>query len=62
MSTGLLDHKGMWDEDPDYIVPFEGVEEITPDAEKTIKVLRDGQLYIVMPNGAIYNAAGMRVK
>ena len=61
MSTGVLDHKGMWDEDPDYIAP-QGIEEITPDAEKTIKVLRDGQLYIVMPNGAIYNAAGMRVK
>ena len=61
MSTGILDHKGMWDEDPDYIAP-QGIEEITPDAEKTIKVLRNGQLYIVMPNGAIYNAAGMRVK
>ena len=59
--SSIRDHKGMWDEDPDYIAP-QGIEAVTPDAEKTIKVLHEGQLYIIMPNGTIYNAAGMRVK
>lgn len=57
----IRDHVGMWDEDPDYI-PF-GVENIAvPDAQKATKVLHEGTLYIVLPNGAIINAAGMKVR
>ena len=29
---------------------------------KTEKILYEGQLYIVCPDGAIYNATGVRVK
>ena len=60
MSTGILDHKGMWDEDPDY-TPW-GVENIQSDKEQSTKVLRDGALYIVMPDGAVFNTTGVRVK
>lgn len=61
MSTGVLDHKGMWDEDPDY-VPEQGIEDIqTPETQAT-KIMHNGTLYIVMPDGAIYNATGVRVK
>ena len=61
MSTGVLDHKGMWDEDPDY-VPEQGIEDIqTPESQAT-KIMHNGTLYIVMPDGAIYNATGVRVK
>jgi hypothetical protein len=63
MSTGLLDHKGMWDEDPDYNPFEEGIENIvSPDNSKAAKVLHEGALYIVMPEGAIFNATGVRVK
>jgi len=62
MGTGVLDHKGMWDEDPDY-VPEQGIENIaTPTDGKATKVLHEGVLYIAMPDGAIYNATGIRVK
>ena len=61
MSTGLLSHKGMWDEDPDYN-PW-GVENIiSPDNSKPAKVMHEGVLYIVMPDGAIFDATGIRVK
>ena len=63
MSTGLLDHKGMWDEDPDYNPFEEGIENIvSPDNSNAAKVLHEGALYIVMPEGAIFNATGVRVK
>ncbi len=59
----IRDHKGMWDEDPDYIAPeMLGIESIQPSAISSQKILRDGQLYIVRPDGAIYNATGVRVK
>ncbi len=59
----IRDHKGMWDEDPDYIAPeMQGIESIQPSVISSQKILRDGQLYIVRPDGAIYNATGVRVK
>ena len=43
-------------------MPEQGIEDIqTPESQAT-KVLRDGALYIAMPDGAIYNATGIRVK
>jgi len=60
MSTGLLDHKGMWDEDPDYTP--QGIESIVLYNETAArKVLIDGQLYIIREN-AIYTISGARVK
>lgn len=59
MSTGILEYKGMWDEDPDYN-PWQGIESIEA-GEGTDKVLIDGALYIVR-EGAVYNVTGMRVK
>ena len=59
----IRDHKGMWDEDPDYIAPeLQGIESIQPSAISSQKILHDGQLYIVRPDGAVYNATGARVK
>ena len=42
----------------------EGIEEIftRPDAPAAVKILHNGTLYILRPDGAIYNAAGLRVK
>jgi hypothetical protein len=51
-------HVGMWDEDPN----MQAIENIAVPTEKAEKVLHDGQLYIIRPNGAIYNATGVRVK
>jgi hypothetical protein len=39
-----------------------GVESVQPSVISSQKILRDGQLYIVRPDGAIYNATGVRVK
>ena len=41
-----------------------GIEEIftRPDAPSAIKVLIDGQVYILRNDGAIYNATGVRVR
>lgn len=59
----IRDHKGMWDEDPDYVAPeLQGIESIQPSAISSQKILRDGQFYIIRPDGAIYNATGVRVK
>jgi hypothetical protein len=52
----------MWDEDPDYVPPYQGIENIAVPTDKAEKVLHEGQLYIVRPDGAIYNATGVRVK
>ena len=61
MTTGVLDHKGMWDEDPDYVIPF-GIEEVRLDkAVDGQKLLIDGQLIIVR-DGKAFNALGTRVK
>jgi len=59
--SSIRDHKGMWDEDPDYVVPFQGIESIQ-DSELSIqKILIDGNIYIVREN-AIYTIQGVRVK
>lgn len=61
MGTGILDHKGMWDEDPDYD-PHQGIEDIVISNDTEVrKVLHDGQLYIIRDN-AIYTVSGQRVK
>jgi len=57
----LLDHKGMWDEDPDYVIPF-GIEEVRLDqAADGQKMIIDGQLLIIR-DGKAYNALGIQVK
>ena len=61
--SSIRDHKGMWDEDPDYIVPQQGIEQTIGDQHDTNrKFIRDGQLYIILPDGQIFNAAGIRVR
>jgi len=41
-----------------------GIEEIftRPDAPAAVKILHNGILYIIRPDGAIYNATGLRVR
>ncbi|MBQ6763564.1 MAG: InlB B-repeat-containing protein, partial [Paludibacteraceae bacterium] len=39
-----------------------GVDEVPSDQVPSTKVLRDGQLLIVMPDGKTYNAQGQRVR
>ena len=58
--SSIRDHKGMWDEDPDYVVPYDGIEQIEA-GESMNKVLMNGELYIVR-EGAIYTVTGVRVK
>ncbi len=60
-SSTYRDHVGMWDEDPNYVGP-QGIENIAVPTEKAAKVLVEGQLYIVRPDGSIYNASGAKVK
>ena len=58
----IRDHKGMWDEDPDYIDPsLQGIEEIQVPEEGVSKILLDGNLYI-MHDGRMYDIRGTRVK
>ena len=62
--SSIRDHKGMWDEDPDYIAPeqpHEGLESIQPSADSIRKVLIDGQIYILR-GGAVYNLNGIRIR
>lgn len=62
--SSIRDHKGMWDEDPDYIAPeqpHEGLESILPSADSIRKVLIDGQIYILR-GGAVYNLNGIRIR
>ncbi len=54
------DHVGMWDEDPDYVVPF-GIEDVQGDKVPCTKVLIDGNIYIIRGN-AMYNVHGLRVR
>ena len=62
----IRDHKGMWDEDPDYIAPEQQAIDQPTSAfslkGRANKILRDGQLYIVRPDGAIYTVTGVRVR
>ena len=57
--SSVRDHVGMYDEDPNAL---QGIEDVQGDKAQSIKVLRDGNLYIVRPDGAIYNATGAKVK
>ena len=60
--SSIRDHKGLWDEDPDYVVPYQGIENIDVESNTGVrKMLIDGQLYILRDN-AIYNVTGVRVK
>ena len=64
VGSSIRDHKGMWDEDPDYIAPEqqqEGMESIQPSADSIRKVLIDGQIYILR-GGAMYNLNGIRIR
>jgi hypothetical protein len=54
------DHVGMWDEDPDYVVP-QDIELVQPSDTGVQKVLIDGTIYILRDN-AIYTIQGTRVK
>ena len=54
------DHKGMWDEDPDYVIPW-GIEQVGQETAGSQKLLKDGQLFIIR-DGKTYNAFGIRVK
>lgn len=60
MSTGLLDHKGMWDEDPDYVLPW-GIDQIDNSQSSDGKFIKDGQLFIIR-DGKTYNVLGTIVK
>ena len=62
--SSVRDHKGMWDEDPDYIAPeLQGIESVQTDDDSATakKLLIDGQLYI-LHNGQMYNVQGTLVK
>ena len=58
-------------DDATYVAQFtatekiaEGIEEIftRPDAPAAVKILHEGMLYIIRPDGAIYNVQGARIK
>ena len=57
VGSSIRDLKGMWDEDPDYIVPFQGIEDVQSDKESCTKILLNGQL-IIEKNGKKYNVLG----
>jgi len=59
--SSIRDHKGLWDEDPDYVVPYQGIEEITLPEEGVQKILLDGNIYIIREN-VIYDIRGQRVR
>ena len=58
-SSSIRDHVGMYDEDPNALW---GIDQIAVPTDKTQKIFQEGQLYIIRPDGAIYNATGVRVK
>ena len=58
--SSIRDHKGMWDEDPDYIAP-EGIERVQHTESGIQKVIQDGQLFILR-DGKRYNVTGGLVK
>lgn len=55
--ASIRDHKGMWDEDPDYIVPMQDIEDVRSDDVPCTKVIRNGQL-IILRDGKQYNVLG----
>ena len=57
--SSIRDHKGMWDEDPDYIAP-QGLENIQTSGVSIRKVLHEGQLYILR-EGNVYTVTGQMV-
>lgn len=60
--SSIRDHKGLWDEDPDYIVPYQGIEEISQEpTANSQKLFIDGNIYILRDN-IIYDIRGQRVK
>lgn len=65
ISTGTLEGLIMWDEDPNANPGedpwIQGLESVVP-AEQATKLLHHGTLFIVMPDGKIYNANGLRVR
>ena len=54
-------HIVLYDEDPSYFDPFEGIEEIVATGQNGKKVLHDGQLLIIR-DGKAYNVLGTPVK
>ena len=58
--ASIRDHKGMWDEDPDYTLP-QGIEEISSSKPRAAKYIRDGVLYIER-DGKTYTILGNIVK
>ena len=58
--ASIRDHKGMWDEDPDYVVP-QGLESVQDSEVRVQKVLIDGHLYILRGD-AMYHLNGMRIR
>ena len=61
VGSSIRDHKGMWDEDPDYVVPFQGIESVPNSEDRIQKVLIDGNIYILRDN-VIYDIRGQRVR
>lgn len=59
-TSAYLDHKPLWDEDPDYVAPTEGIEDIESQ-KTTTKILREGQL-LILRDGRIYTITGMEVR
>ena len=60
--SSIRDHKGLWDEDPDYVVPYQGIEEISQEpTANSQKLFIDGNIYILRDN-VIYDIRGQRVK
>ena len=53
--TASDDNRPLW-------VSATGVEKVLSDQVPSTKVLINGTLYIIRPDGTIYNAAGVRVK
>ena len=53
-------HITLSDEDPN--AAYQAIENLAAPTDKAEKVLHEGQLYILRPDGAIYNATGARVK
>lgn len=58
--SSVRDHKGMWDEDPDYVAP-QGIESIQSTADSSQKVLIDGQIYIIRGNEK-YSIMGIKLQ
>ncbi len=54
-------HIVLYDEDPSYFDPFEGIEEIVAAGQNGKKVLHDGQLLIIR-DGKAYNVLGTPMK